>query len=867
VSASVLERVAFTTSRVLDFFSEKELTAQIGHGPAQWPLVILKELADNSLDACEESGSGTAPQIEVTVDGEGITVADNGPGIPPQIVDRVLDYSVRVSSREAYAAPDRGAQGNALKTLMAMPFVLDRTSGRVTVTARGFRHEITISVDPLRQVPVIDHRQTRADIKTGTRITVHWPDSASSLLEPECGRFLQIASDFAWLNPHLTITVNWDGERELTLASTDPGWPKWKPNEPTSPHWYTTGTLGRLIAAYVTHPDHADMSVREFVTKFRGLTGSAKGRQVLADTRMARMPLADLVNDRGLDSGAVSWLLTSMREHSRPVKPAQLGVIGRDHLADRLATLGMEEESFGYKRAMGESGGRPWVVEAAFGWCPDLGYRRLVTGVNWSAGIVNPFRQLLRYGGSLDTLLERQRIDEDCVMVLHLAVPVITYGNRGKSEVLLPPGDDISDALTGTVEAVTKKWAAQRKAEERHANARLRRREVMTRTRRITVKEASLAEMEDAYLKASGNGRLYANVRQIMYAARPGVLERTGGQIWSDSSYFTQTLLPEYIEQHGLEGSWKIAYDARGHLVEPHRGRLSGGQTSIALGTLEVRNYIAASPDDPLEIRHLPVDFPTAGPRHRYSAAVFIEKEGFDQLIAESGLAGRYDVAFMSTKGMSNTASRELVDYLASDGVRILIVRDFDRAGFSIAGTLATSCRRYRFRNKVNVTDIGLRLADVQQYGLESEPWREKVSCSKIVETLHRHGATEQEVAYLIDGHNRTHTWGQRVELNAFTSEQFIGWLDGKLTEHGIEKVIPDADALTLQYRRAFARHAMNKKISEMEEQVRSTADEAAIPTGLADRVQDLIDDDPSMTWDAAVAEIAQDEPGETADD
>jgi len=175
VSAPVLERVAFTTSRVLDFFSEKELTAQTGHGAAQWPLVILKELADNSLDACEESATGTAPQIEVTVDGEGITVADNGPGIRPEIIGRVLDYSVRVSSREAYAAPDRGAQGNALKTLMAMPFVLDRTSGRVTVTARGFRHEIGIGVDPLRQVPVIDHRQTGADVRTGTRITVHWP--------------------------------------------------------------------------------------------------------------------------------------------------------------------------------------------------------------------------------------------------------------------------------------------------------------------------------------------------------------------------------------------------------------------------------------------------------------------------------------------------------------------------------------------------------------------------------------------------------------------------------------------------------------------------------------------------------------------
>jgi hypothetical protein len=90
----------------------------------------------------------------------------------------------------------------------------------------------------------------------------------------------------------------------------------------------------------------------------------------------------------------------------------------------------------------------------------------------WSPGLLNPFRQV-DLGGrteSLDTLLERQRVDEDCVMVLHLASPVpgvIAHANRGKSEVHLP--GDMSEALAGAVVAVTKKWAAQRKAEERHS--------------------------------------------------------------------------------------------------------------------------------------------------------------------------------------------------------------------------------------------------------------------------------------------------------------------------------------------------------------------------------------------------------------
>jgi DNA topoisomerase VI subunit B len=128
-----LERATFRTSRLLDFASVKELTAQTGHPPADWPLVVLKELVDNALDACEEAG--IAPEVAVRVGAHGITVIDNGPGIPPAVIENILDFSVRVSSREAYISPCRGAQGNALKTIIAMPFALDGEAGQVEVDA------------------------------------------------------------------------------------------------------------------------------------------------------------------------------------------------------------------------------------------------------------------------------------------------------------------------------------------------------------------------------------------------------------------------------------------------------------------------------------------------------------------------------------------------------------------------------------------------------------------------------------------------------------------------------------------------------------------------------------------------------------
>jgi hypothetical protein len=142
-----------------------------------------------------------------------------------------------------------------------------------------------------------------------------------------------------------------------------------------------------------------------------------------------------------------------------------------------------------------------------------------------------------------------------------------------------------SKAIIGAVQGVTAKWTKQRKAEERHAAARARRRDVMTYSRSITIKDAAYDAIPDAYMKASAGNTLPAKARQVMYAARGKIQDRTGKSL--DDRYFTQTLLPDFMaENPELTASWKVVFDARGHLVEPHT------RISIPLGTLEVESYL-----------------------------------------------------------------------------------------------------------------------------------------------------------------------------------------------------------------------------------------------------------------------------------
>jgi CBS-domain-containing membrane protein len=67
-----------------------------------------------------------------------------------------------------------------------------------------------------------------------------------------------------------------------------------------------------------------------------------------------------------------------------------------------------------------------------------------------------------------------------------------------------------ADKIIGAVQGVTKKWAKQRKREERDAAAVMNRRHVMTHHRATSIRDAAFAIMEHAYLKASANGRLPA---------------------------------------------------------------------------------------------------------------------------------------------------------------------------------------------------------------------------------------------------------------------------------------------------------------------------------------------------------------------
>jgi hypothetical protein len=414
--------------------------------------------------------------------------------------------------------------------------------------------------------------------------------------------------------------------------------------------------------------------------------------------------------------------------------------------------------------------------------------------------------------------------------------------------------------ILNITKSVTKKWTKQRKAEERGSRSRLSRMSAFEGGRVSLIGVADHI-LPGAYDHASGGGKYSVSKRQLYYACREEFKLATGREL--KVGYFSNTLLLQYMNRHPDEtASWKITADPRGTLTIPNADH----EVQIPCGTLAIEEHLASAsepPDDLARELKIPIEYPSLKEGLRYQAVLYIEKEGFEPQLEEAKIGERYDLAIISCKGQSVVAARQFVDQVCGvgDGVPLLVVHDFDKAGFEISQRLTTVSARaeetdrvaYDFQNSINVTDLGLRLADVEKYGLSAE------TCDFTGHFASDSICTPEEREFLRSG--------QRVELNAFTSPQFIEWLETKLRENGLGKrLVPDDDLLEAAYRRAAAVAHINHAVEDTRAEAERKAEELVIPRTLRRQVQMVIreSDEP---WDKAVYRLVREKLGHDSDD
>jgi hypothetical protein len=311
-----------------------------------------------------------------------------------------------------------------------------------------------------------------------------------------------------------------------------------------------------------------------------------------------------------------------------------------------------------------------------------------------------------------------------------------------------------------------------------------------------TIRDIVLDLLHGAVEVEASSGFMF-NTRRLVYRIRDDVMRRTGREL--TQNYFDDLLTEIEAERGDLHPL--LIREARGNYSIPHFP-----DDAIPLGTQSVRSF--------------------RRPPWIFNKIVAIEKEDLRLMLRQAGWDERHDAFLTSAKGFTTRAARDLIDKIAdtTEPVKVFSVHDGDWAGTLIQHTLqnATLARAAR---KIEIIDLGL------------QPWEGNalsLSVEKVPTNYNKNGELRRYPvgAYVrarADQAPNGETWEEwlqhsRVELNALTSAQLIDWLDRKMAEHSVGKLIPPDDILQ----------------DEFHERVRERAEDA-VRTALSSRLDDLV--------------------------
>ncbi|MDD2390718.1 MAG: ATP-binding protein [Desulfobacterales bacterium] len=834
---TALKRTTFETSRTIEYFDAAELTLMTGQDACCFATVALKELLDNALDACEAAGKG--PEIDIQaeyIDRDiRLIVSDNGLGLDSAIIDRILNFRTRTSDKAAYRSPTRGAQGNALKTIIGMPFALG-SDHPVRIQTRGVEHVIHCWVDPAGELHS-DHekQQIPNDILEGTQITVTLPMSGQNF-DPE-----HWATAFSIFNPHALVkflekTKQADNTLQAKSKTSENanfyqptvrypgGWKKFLPTDKTSPHWYDQQALSRLIFSHISlsKKDGIDLTLRDFVRQFQGLTSNVKAKKICQS-----LPEINRLNDFENDQDSIPVLLESMQLEAKPVSSKSLGVIGKEHFQTVFERL-YGVKRYWYKKVSCIVDGSPYIFEVGVAETVNA-CDACFCGINFSPTFEDPLSDTSIPCADLDgyaaygiknffnsaKVVSEPKYDRSYAKAVHLICPSLTFKDRGKTRVTIPSkvSVEISKALWTACRTIS------REAKQRERDAAKAQREQARRVQSKPI-EPSLVDVVrfclcDAYNSGTNNGSNDISVRDLYYEIRPLIQKYTSKSL--EYNYFSQTILPKY--RRGINKLRRLYYKPRGVLYEPHSGR------ELQLGTKEVESY----------------DFPS----WLYNKILYIEKSGVAQILCDSGLPERYDMAVISAEGYASEAIRVLLENADKEqDYQIFVWHDADPHGYNIARTIAEETERMPGYS-VQVHDLGFFLSEAIEMGLQTETFTRKKSLPQSLVL----NAIERE--YFIGEKKGKNSWAcERVEINAMPVSQRPEYIERKLQEAvACGKVIPAKEELP-----RLADNIYSDTVEDLiQSEIIQLLDLDAVKTTIAKRVKSKFNLDESRQWiDAA---------------
>ncbi len=136
------------------------------------------------------------------------------------------------------------------------------------------------------------------------------------------------------------------------------------------------------------------------------------------------------------------------------------------------------------------------------------------------------------------------------------------------------------------------------------------------------------------------------------------------------------------------------------------------------------------------------------------------------------------------------------------------------------------------------------------QYEYQHHPKADRRALEK---NMRLNGASEADIEFMFRDFDRLPST-RRVELNAMTSPQFVEFLDRKLQENGVKKIIPDQALLQEAFIKMDKGRQLQEAFTKLEQGL--IFQDRQVPTDIDRRIREILREDPTLRWDAAVAKI-----------
>jgi hypothetical protein len=758
-------REALATSRQTEYFTEQGLRTLTNTDPSQWNFVIFKELLDNALDAVNELEGKI---ISITHTPGFLAVIDNGPGIPEDELDKIFDFNVYLSSKRDFRTPTRGYQGNALKTVIGIAY---QRGMELSFSANGkkIRYELD---DTKIKAGIVEFTKTveQDKLATNNRVSVSGfeadadfpskPDIFDSFLGASPGNGLDIKKAlwaYRLANPDVTFIYN----GHPLDAVSEPV----KRSDKTFIHWYDLQAFNQLLQA-VHHKD-PERTVKQFCSKFSG------SQRILSRLNFPYRKLSEFCSDED----AIKSLYQQLRSLIARPKPEILKslVTGEKAL---LAIYG-EHGAHKYKMKVGEYQYQdaiiPYIIEGFLLSQQGTDAKtQIVCSVNnsvpyeacpfcFSQTFRTTFPNKTYYFDSIASLLDQAGFHKARGLTLYINFisPFVEFTDKAKTRII---SDNFANDLVRCLETLLKDTLREIARAER-ANRAFNRR-CSFHYREPSKVELIERHFMDAFNNASGNGEYICTARQVFYALRQILINRYGKQLEThDYNSFTQNRITDFFEHYpGLED--KIFFEQRGTFHSPFSG------DSIPLSTKDVRRYIAH--DHSNEITSEVRTVYDLSPELEFQHVLYVEKAGFNEILKQSGLVEKLNIGLMSTQGFATRAGKQLARFFIEKGIKVYVLHDCDLAGYLIADKFLEGSRT--FREKLDVIDIGLNVADVEALGKINDA--EVVQYRKNYTNIFSKLSSDEREFFITDDYRREY---RRVELNALSTPELLKFVESKI--------------------------------------------------------------------------------------